>query len=438
MNYGILKIGEVLKSSLEISYTVVKCLGSGGQGEVYEVTAGHKHYALKWYHKHMASQQQKAHIGQLIERGAPDKRFLWPIDYLEGHESFGYIMPIRPAQYKSIVDLMKRKAEPSFEALCNAGYELADCFQKLHSLGYAYGDLSFGNAFFDPETGHILICDNDNVVINGTKDLGVQGTIGFMAPEIVRGEAGPSTQTDLFSLAVLLFYMFMLHHPLEGAHEATIKCLDLAAREKLYGREPVFIWDPEDDSNRPIAGYQDNAIIYWGIYPKFFKDLFIKSFTEGIYHPAERIVENQWKRALLHLKDSILICGHCGAEIFYNREARLGVQPTCWACHQGVEYPLILELSQETLVMRSNTVVYEHHLKGNFNFERRLLEMSQHPKDPHKWGLKNKMSTDLIVVKENGEEMIVPPERSFLLMPGLVLKFDSVESGKLVKGYWAK
>lgn len=434
LNYSILQVGEVLKSSLEISYTVVKCLGSGGQGEVYEVTAGNKHYALKWYHKHMATPKQQTHICKLIERGAPDQRFLWPMDYLSAHGSFGYIMPLRPDQYKSIVDLMKRKAEPSFEALCTAGYELADCFQKLHSLGYAYGDLSFGNAFLEPQTGHILICDNDNVVINGTKELSVQGTIGFMAPEIVRGEAEPSTETDLFSLAVLLFYMFMLHHPLEGAREASIKCLDLAAREKLYGKAPLFIWDPNDDANRPIAGYQDNAIIYWGLYPKFLKELFMKSFMEGIWKPSERIVENQWKRAMFHLKDSLMICPYCGAEVFYKDEAALGVQPICWCCHHSAEYPLVLRIEQEAVVLKSNTVIYEHHLKGNFNFNVPILEVSKHPKDPTKWGLKNKMTAELIVTKENGEEMTVAPERSFLLAPGLTLHFDSDKKGYLVKG----
>jgi eukaryotic-like serine/threonine-protein kinase len=39
----------------------------------------------------------------------------------------------------------------------------------------------------------------------------------FMAPEIIRGEALRSTLTDLHSLAVFLFYLFVRGHPLEGA-----------------------------------------------------------------------------------------------------------------------------------------------------------------------------------------------------------------------------
>ena len=116
--------------------------------------------------------------------------------------------------------------------------------------------------FFDPDTGDVLICDNDNVSANGIDNSSVYGTPRFMAPEIVMGQAKPSRNTDLYSLAVLLFYMFMMGHPLEGKLEAEIKCMDIHAMNKLYGKNPIFIYDPNDKSNRPVKGYQDNVIIY--------------------------------------------------------------------------------------------------------------------------------------------------------------------------------
>lgn len=64
--------------------------------------------------------------------------------------------------------------------------------------------------FFDPDTGDVLICDNDNVSANGIDNSSVYGTPRFMAPEIVMGQAKPSRNTDLYSLAVLLFYMFTI------------------------------------------------------------------------------------------------------------------------------------------------------------------------------------------------------------------------------------
>src|SRR3954452_6732203 len=148
---------------------------------------------------------------------------------------------------------MKRRGWTSFRALATAGLELADSYLQLHARGLCYRDISFGNVFFDPESGDVLICDNDNVAVDGSATAGVLGTPRFMAPEVVRGEVLPSTQTDLYSLAVLLFYMLTVHHPLEGAREAAIRCLDLPAMTRLYGTEPLFIFDPRDASNRAVA-----------------------------------------------------------------------------------------------------------------------------------------------------------------------------------------
>ena len=62
---------------------------------------------------------------------------------------------------------MKRLVEPSFRALTTAGLELAHSFMLLHARGLCYRDISFGNVLFDPDTGSILICDNDNVATDG-------------------------------------------------------------------------------------------------------------------------------------------------------------------------------------------------------------------------------------------------------------------------------
>lgn len=146
---GQLKTGTFLTAESSNKYKVISLLGGSGQGEVYDVECGGKHYALKWYFKHMATKSQKEILDNLITRGAPDASFLWPLDLIfKGYgESFGYIMPLRPKKFKSIVDMMKRRAEPSFQTLCKAAYNLTSSYQKLHAMGYSYRDISFGNMF---------------------------------------------------------------------------------------------------------------------------------------------------------------------------------------------------------------------------------------------------------------------------------------------------
>ena len=106
---GQLRCGTALTSESGGRYTVKQLLGAGGQGEVYSVESENKLYALKWYYKNTATKNQKEILDNLIQSGAPDDSFLWPQDMIfrAFGESFGYIMPLRPKNYRSIVDMLK-------------------------------------------------------------------------------------------------------------------------------------------------------------------------------------------------------------------------------------------------------------------------------------------------------------------------------------------
>lgn len=331
---GLLKEKTRIVSQAGIDYVVNKLIGSGGQGEVYEVEANGKKYALKWYFKNMATDTQEQILKNLVSQGAPDETFLWPLDFVPRNErgSFGYIMNLRPKEYKGINDLLTRRAEPTFYTLCKVCLNLTKGYQRLHSKGYSYRDISNGNVFFNPNDGNVLICDNDNVSVNGKDDSSVYGTPKYMAPELVLHKDKPSTKTDLFSLSVLIFYMLMIAHPLDGKREASIKCFDPFAMEELYGKNPLFIFDPDDRSNAPLPGYHDNALVFWELYPEFLRHLFTRSFTEGLKSPGKRLVEKEWMDASIKLMNSIVYC-ECGAEVFYDESLEdAGKAHICWCC----------------------------------------------------------------------------------------------------------
>ena len=421
--------GLILTSDSGTNYTIEKLLGAGGQGEVYDVSSGGKHYALKWYFKHTATNQQKKILENLIAKGAPDKSFLWPQDLITKNDlhSFGYVMDLRPKAYKSIVDLMKRKAEPSFYNLCKVAFNLTRGYQLLHQAGYSYRDISFGNVFFNPDNGNVLICDNDNVSANGQQDGGVYGTPRFMAPEIVIGKSKPSRNTDLFSLAVLLFYIFMLNHPLEGRLEANIKCMDIHAMNHLYGTNPLFIFDPENKSNRPLPGYQDNALIYWNLYPQHLKDLFIKSFTIGLTEPAKRVTENKWLEAIANMMSGIIICPNCGAEIFYDDEKEKKMLPhSCWGCNKPVKAPAKMIIGKNIILLSSDTKIYSHQIYKNYDMSTVVGEVTINPKNPSLWGIRNKTKENWTYIKADGSQVPVASERAATIAKNAKIDFGSI------------
>jgi serine/threonine protein kinase len=285
--------------------------------------------------------------------------------------------------------------------------------------------------FFDPTNGDIVICDNDNVTVDGERGGEEPGTPGFMAPEIVRGSALPSSRTDLYSLAVLLFLLFMLHHPLHGKREAEIKCLDDKAMGKLYGTEPVFIWHPTDMSNRPVRGYQDNAIVYWSIYPAFLRELFTKAFTGGLFNPDERIRESEWRQAMVTLRDSIFYCS-CGKMNFYDGEElkRTGSVPgNCWACKKQLKLPPRIRIDKNLIMLNHDTQLFPHHIDRDkmWDFSRPVACITKHPSNPKIWGIKNLTNEKWVATLSDGTIKDVEPERSVSLQAGAKLNFGKSE-----------
>ncbi len=228
---------EILLDKAQLPIKIGKLLGAGAQGEVYQVLFDKQTLALKWYFPKEVSEKQKSLLNRLIEMGPPSDKYLWPIELAFSNQAsgFGFAMPLREPRFKSIVEIYARRIPVNLWVLSTLCMNVVDAFSDLHSKGYCYKDIKSENVFFDPVSGDVCICDCDNITIDGEDHQGILGTLGYSAPEIDRGESSPTIRTDLHSLAVLIFKILHLHHPLEGIRETAIRCLDIPARKKIYG-----------------------------------------------------------------------------------------------------------------------------------------------------------------------------------------------------------
>ena len=283
---------------------VGESIGSGGQGSVYAVDTAGRRMALKWYHPQvvLADLTLRARIARMVKQGPPDQNFLWPLDFAEiqGSPSFGYIMPLISGDRRPLKDMFvapPRGINPSLDIRATACFDIATSFQRLHATGYCYQDINFGGFFIDAERGTIQICDADNIAVDGEPG-GVYGTRKFMAPEVVRREALPSTKTDLYSMAVLFFYMLFNWHPLDGKREAQAGIMDQATELKFYGQDPCFIFDPRTDANGPLPKVHDWVVARWAAMTERMRNLFIRVFTQGLSQVQERPLESEWRSAL--------------------------------------------------------------------------------------------------------------------------------------------
>jgi hypothetical protein len=223
----------------------------------------------------------------------------------------------------------------------------------------------------------------------------------------------------------------MLNHPLEGKREAKIKCMDIHAMNDIYGTNPIFIFDPADKSNRPEKGYQDNALIYWDIYPKRIKDLFTAAFTTGLSSPAKRVTEKQWMDTFSNLLFGILPCS-CKAEVFYDEEiAGSGAAVTCWNCQKALQTPLSIVSDKSRVLLMGDTKLYSHHLTGDYDIETVAGTIVQNPNNPNLWGLRNDSKNNWTYIKTDGTQIPVAPGKSAAIAKGAKIDFGQ-QTGEFV------
>jgi serine/threonine protein kinase len=243
-----------------------------------------------------------------------------------------------------------------FSTMLTAAFQICEGFEALHRKGYSYQDLNDGNFFINPQTGKVLICDNDNVMEFG-KSSGIAGKSRYMAPEIVMGKSNPDRLTDLFSLSITLFLLFFNNHPLEGRLTTSIPCMTEKLEKKLYGENPVFIWDKDDDSNRPVRGIHNTVIKRWVPFPEILRAIFFKAFTNELMtvNRQKRITYGEWKKVFIAMRNTLVYCPHCNRETFIDTNTS---ESQCMECGKQIPRPNILQLGKEQIVLMKGMKLY--------------------------------------------------------------------------------
>ena len=424
-----LKIGDRVPLELGGSAEIKAVLGSGGQGTVYRAEFAGKDYALKMY---FPSKLRRPEIFRdNLRRIAEDKtnaeleRFLMP-RYLtaEYDKTFGFLMDLIPSDYKPFHDVLNAKVKlSSLYSVVNSAIRITAAFRALHNSGKSYQDLNDGGFFIRPSDGDVLICDCDNIAPYG-EHLGIAGKPGYMAPEIVRGEKAPDKFTDRYSLAVVLFRLLLRGDPLEGNKVLKSVCLTEEAERRHYGFEPIFVYDPDDDSNRPVRGVHNNIIKFWRIMPEYIRKAFEFSFTEGLNEPSKRLIEKQWLDLLKRMRGDITACS-CGIQNFLpamevDKDGKL-------VCPCGKHYakPLSLAGAKSRVLLFDGARVYDEN-------ENLSAEVVRNKVNPALWGLKNLSKTEWKCTLPNGEEKQVPSGKAAPIFVGTNIeigeeKFNIIE-----------
>lgn len=430
-----LKEGQTLLTDKNVNVTVKKELGSGGQGTVYLVDYNGKDMALKWFKKSTISNGTKFYdnLQNNIKNPSPGEGFLWPKDITQydtkdKEASFGYIMDLKPDSYDDFSKyLLGKKTFTSIKALINAGLNITNSFMLLHRAGYNYQDLNDGNFFINFSTGEVLICDNDNVMGHGFNS-GVKGKPRYMAPEVVVSKKSPDKQTDRYSLSVILFLLFFANHPLEG--QATM--LDLVTEEdefNIYGKNPIFIMDSKNFSNRPDPAIHKNVGKKWGAYPEYFRQAFIDEFSQDkLLMKANRRLESEWLDILMRLRTDLITCS-CGRDSFVDYNSN-----SVCACGRTLRVPLILDINKIKVPVYPGVKLYKYHTSDTSEDYNTVTGAVVRAKNnPKQLGLYNKSGTVWYLNYEGMDQRSLEDGKATRIVTNLEVDFGNGRNGKFEK-----
>jgi hypothetical protein len=209
-------------------FVIVRSLGSGGMGEVYEAedTRLHRRVALKMIPRDVASDPTRR---ARLEREASavamlNHAHIVTVHSLEQHDGTLFIA-MELIAGSTLADVLPADGFP-LDRVLGVGIQLADALGAAHASGIVHRDLKPTNVMITRE-GVVKVLDFglSRVAVEDTPGHGARdtltvdghllGTAPYMAPEQVEGRS-VDARSDLFSLGVVLFEMATGRRPFHG------------------------------------------------------------------------------------------------------------------------------------------------------------------------------------------------------------------------------
>jgi eukaryotic-like serine/threonine-protein kinase len=207
-------------------YQIVRLLGSGGMGRVYEAIdeQGYR-FAIKVIAGHMASTpeamerfKQEGIVASTVNH--PHSVFVHEADTVDGHPYIA--MELMPGN--TLRDLVQEKGPLPVREAIEKIIDVIDGLQAAHDCKLIHRDVKPSNCYLDA-TGRVKVGDF-GLAKSLDSDLGltmtgsIVGTPLFASPEQMKGEA-LDLRTDIYSVCATLFYLLTGKAPFENSN-ATI------------------------------------------------------------------------------------------------------------------------------------------------------------------------------------------------------------------------
>ena len=302
-------------------YSLLRQLGRGGQGAVYEVDGGRLAAKIVFDSSAARRERLRNQLTQVKRLSLADLEIARPIEMLR-EPVLGYVMELLTGMQplKALGAVPRDTASPAAWYLVGGGLRRrlhllarsADVLAGLHGKGLAYSDPSPHNIFVSESADATEVCfiDADNIHYASVAGVPAVYTPGYGAPELVRCTSGVNSLTDAHAFSVLAFQTLSLAHPLIG--DAVNDGPPEREEEALSGQLP-WIDDPNKDTNRGSYGIPRSWVLSGRLL-----GIAGRAFGAGLQDPTQRPGVSEWAECLHGAADATLSCRSCKGTYYLN------------------------------------------------------------------------------------------------------------------------
>lgn len=213
---------EELKKALEGKYEIIREIGRGGMGIVYEC----RELSLDRIVALKVLPRELSYDKQFVERFKKEIKILAKIEHpnivqlISADESNGFIFfTMKYVKGRNLADLIKEKGELNSKEVIKISSQISRALTCAHDNNVLHRDLKPENVMIDDQE-HVYIMDfGIAFVLEGTRMTRTGSAIGtpeYMSPEQCSGESAPDARSDLYSLGIMMYEMLTGMVPFKG------------------------------------------------------------------------------------------------------------------------------------------------------------------------------------------------------------------------------
>ncbi|GAB3698375.1 hypothetical protein GCM10027592_23380 [Spirosoma flavus] len=239
-------------------YRVESLLGEGGMGTVYQATDTHleRPVAMKMLHTHLVNQ------ASFTERFRNEAMILARLNhpniavvYNFLQDGSDYFMAMEYVAGDSLETLVRKTGRLSVPVAAEVVRQALEGLAHAHRKGVLHRDIKPANLMLTPE-GQVKLMDFGIARVIGNQRMTqanrLVGTLEYMAPELVQGEA-PSPSSDIYAIGILLYELLSGKLPFASR-------TDFALMQAIIREKPIALRKLNGDIPKEIEAIVHKAL----------------------------------------------------------------------------------------------------------------------------------------------------------------------------------